>query len=428
MNPRGKCYSHFPRLRGASRPEARDVQFHAVPPEPVLAEVVAGAVGFAIWLAVVVAPQRPWDLYPRSELQPSPRHPSSWPAVTVIVPARNESKVLPSTLPALLAQEYGGHMGVILVDDRSSDDTASIAHHLARDAGAGGRVRIVSGSSLAAGWTGKVWALAQGVEEADPTSTYLLLSDADIHHGSTSIQRLVSESEADNLALNSRMARLRCHSRAESFLIPPFLFFFNLLYPMRLVNDPKSRIAAAAGGCVLVRRDALDAIGGFESIQGEIIDDVNLAKKVKSTGRPIRLSLCEADVTSVRAYGSVSAVWRMVRRTAFDELNYSWALLGVTLIGLALLFVTPPALFFAGAALSGAQAAGATNLAWQWIAALGGLGLVSWTVMAGVFRPTTNYFGLPWYWTWTLPAAGVVYGAITFDSAFQHARNRGQEW
>ncbi len=399
-----------------------------MPPEAVLAGIVAGGLCLVVWLTIGIAPPRPWDLSPIAERQLPPPDPSVLPGVTVVVPARDEAAIIPSTLPELLGQRYAGRLEIKLVDDRSSDETAEVANELIKRNNASGRAQVVRGSDLPSGWVGKVWALAQGAERGDPTSVYLLLADADIRHQPTSVARLVAESEEASLGLNSRMARLRCVSGAERFLIPPFLFFFNLLYPMRLVNRPKSRVAAAAGGCMLVRRDALEAIGGLESIRGEIIDDVNLAKRIKHSGRPIRLSVSESDVMSLREYGSISAVWRMVRRTAFDELNYSWVLLGLTLFGLALLFVTAPALLLAGVALAGARAADALSLGWTWIAALGGLGLASWALMAAIFRPTTKYFRLRWPWALTLPAAGIVYGAITFDSALQHARNRDEEW
>lgn len=399
-----------------------------MPPDAVLVGIVAGAVCLLIWLAIAVAPSRPWDLHPIAERQPNPSDPPLWPAVTVVVPARDETSVLPSTFPALLDQHYGGSVEIKLVDDRSTDDTDHLVNELIRKADVAGRAQVVRGGDLPTGWAGKVWALAQGAERADPSSDYLLFTDADIRHEPASVARLVAESEEASLALNSRMARLRCASGAERFLIPPFLFFFNLLYPMRLVNRPKSRVAAAAGGCMLLRRDALEASGGLESIRGEIIDDVNLAKKIKLSGRPIRLSVSESDVASVREYGSVSAVWRMVRRTAFDELNYRWGLLALTMFGLGLLFVTAPALVFSAAALAGARAADALSLEWTWIAILGGLGLASWALMAAIFRPTTRYFRLRWPWAWTLPAAGIVYGAITVDSALQHARKRDKEW
>ena len=190
----------------------------------------------------------------------------------MLVPARNEADVLPSTLPALLAQDYPGAWRLVVVDDRSSDGTAEIA----RTCGA----RHVPGTDLPEGWVGKVWALEQAARHAGEPD-YYLLTDADIRHAPRSLRRLVAESEAAGLALNSRMARLRCQAPAERLLIPPFVLFFNLLYPMRRVNDPRSRVAAAAGGCVLLRRDALERAGGFAAIRDRVIDDVSLARAVK---------------------------------------------------------------------------------------------------------------------------------------------------
>ena len=258
-------------------------------------------------------------------------------------------------------------------------------------------------------------ARALGAGEVD----YLLLTDADIVHTPGSLRRLVAESEASALALNSRMARLHTASRAERLLVPPFLFFFNLLYPMRLVNGP-GRTAAAAGGCILLRRNALAAIGGFAAIRGEIIDDVNLAKAVKAPGRRIRLCTSRGDVTSTREYRTVRALWRTVRRTAYDELRYSPLLLLGTVAGLALLFVVPPASILLATAWP--QAAG------PWRAGLGLGGALAWAAMALVFLPTVRFFGLSPPWALTLPLAGALYAGMTIDSAARHLLGRGGRW
>jgi hopene-associated glycosyltransferase HpnB len=373
-----------------------------------LAAVAVGGASLLAWLSVLVRPDRPWDLLPSDDLDAELPEPRAWPEVSVVVPARDEAAVLEATLPALLAQDYPGDWRIVLVDDRSADDTAGLARSLA-DA----RLTVVDGSPLPQGWTGKVWALEQGAAVSGDTSTYLLLTDADIRHTRGSLRRLVAESEALGLALNSRMARLSCASLPERLLVPPFLFFFNLLYPMRRVNDPARRLAAAAGGCVLVRRDVLARAGGFTAIRGELIDDVALAKRLKATGASIRLSVSRAQVASVREYGSLGAVWRMVRRTAFDQLGYSWFLLLGTLAGLALLFLVPPALVVAGAARSRLALA---------------LGLSAWMVSAVVFLPTIRYFRLSPAWAAALPAAGTLYGGMTLDSALRHARGLRGRW
>jgi glycosyltransferase involved in cell wall biosynthesis len=198
----------------------------------------------------------------------------------VVVPARNEARHLPETLPQLLAQGYE----VIVVDDRSDDLTAEVAGRLG--------ARVVRGLPLPAGWAGKVWALEQGVRAAGPCD-YLLLTDADIRHSPGTVARLLAGAEADGIALSSRLARLHCRSRWERLLVPPFVFFFNVLYPMR-------RATAAAGGCMLVRREALERAGGLASIRGDVIDDVNLAKAVARAGGRVRLALSRDDLVSVR--------------------------------------------------------------------------------------------------------------------------------
>jgi hopene-associated glycosyltransferase HpnB len=388
----------------------------------VFALVAAGGLSALVWLTVLLDPARAWDLRPVGEDEPRAPDPRGWPRVAVVVPARNEAEVVPLTLPALLSQDYPGPWEALLVDDRSEDATARAAAGLAN---AGDRLAVVAGAALPPGWVGKVWALQQGYEEAlrraGASIEYVLFTDADIRHVPTSLRRLVAESEASGLALNSRMARLRTQARAERLLIPPFVFFFNLLYPMRRVNEPRSRVAAGAGGCMLVRVEALERAGGLAAIRGEIIDDVNLARRLKTVGEPIRLATSRSDVTSVRVYGSVAAVWRMVRRTAFDELRYSWLRLAATLVGLTILFPLPPALVVVACALG---ASGETPPTWA--AAAGLAGAAAWCLMTIVYVRAVRFFGLGLLWTLTLPLAGVLYGGMTFDSARQHRRgNRG---
>jgi len=359
------------------------------------------------WLAIALRPGRFWDLRPSVEEQPMPRPPAAWPSVCVLVPARNEAATLPRSLPALLAQDYPGPWRIVLVDDRSEDGTGRVA----RDLGAG-RATVVDGGPLPEGWAGKVWALDQGAAAAGPAD-YLWLTDADIVHAANVLRRLVSESESAGLAVNSVMARLSTATASERLLVPPFLFFFNLLYPMRLINAP-GPTAAAAGGCLLVRRDSLDRAGGLAAIRGQVIDDLSMARMVKRAGEPIRLAVSRADVVSVRRYESIAAFWRTVRRTAFAELRHSWARLAATVVGLALVFGAPPALVVVGAA--GRRAAPAL------------LGLAAWAVMTAVYAPTVRYFRLSAAWALTLPLAGLLYGAMTIDSALHHAAGRRRVW
>ena len=388
-----------------------------------LALLCLGCAAAAAWLAVLLRPSRPWDLRPVAEDVPAPREPDVWPHVAVVVPAHDEEDVLPATLPSLLGQDYPGPWEVVVVDDRSSDGTAETARRLGRGSG---RLTVVEGEPLPAGWVGKVWAMEQGGREvarrAVP-SAYLLFTDADIRHAPGSVRRLVAESVAWELDLNSRMARLRCVSAAERLLIPPFLFFFNLLYPMRLANDPRRKLAAGAGGCVLVRRDALARAGGLEVIGGEVIDDVNLARAVKHARGRIRLSLSRADVVSIREYRSIAPIWRMVRRSAFDQLGYSWLLLLGTLAGLVLLFVVPPGLTIAGIALGVAGTLpGGTAIIVVLLAA------VAWALSAAAYLPAVRYFGLPPAWALTLPLGGLLYGGMTADSARRHLLGHDRAW
>ena len=365
---------------------------------------------------MLLHPARPWDLRPTDEDRPQAADPARWPALAVLVPARNEAEALPRTLPALLAQDYPGGWRVVVVDDRSADGTGAIARRLG---GGDPRLSVVAGAPLPAGWAGKVWALEQGrrrAAEAGPAEL-LLLTDADILHAPGSLRRLAAEAEAGGLDLVSRMARLRCVSAAERLLIPPFVLFFFLLYPMRWANRPGGRVAAAAGGCVLVRAAALERAGGLRAIRGALIDDLALAAAVKRSGGAIRLALSRGGVASLRPYADVGAVWRMVRRSAFTQLRRSWALLAAVTAVLALMFLAPPAAAVAGVA---GLAAGADG----WPLPLAA-GLAGWAVMAAVALPAVRAFDLRPRWALTLPLAGTLYGMMTVDSALRGPRGGG---
>jgi hopene-associated glycosyltransferase HpnB len=222
------------------------------------------------------------------------------------------------------------------------------------------------------------------------------------------LHRLVSLSLSEGLTLSSMMAKLRCESLAERALIPAFIFFFQMLYPFSWVNDRRRATAAAAGGCMLVRREALQAAGGVEAIRGSVIDDCAMARILKKQG-PIRLSLSER-VTSIRPYSTIADIRRMVVRSAYAQLRYSPILLAVALAGLTFVFVVPVLV-----ALFGHSAAQI-------------LALLAWVIMAVAFQPTLRFYGLLPLWGPLLPAITLVYMAFTLESAYQSLRGRGGLW
>jgi hopene-associated glycosyltransferase HpnB len=292
------------------------------------------------------------------------------------------------------------------VDDQSTDGTAEVARHAAA---AADRLTILSGAALPAGWTGKPWAIKQGIEHAQISEpTYLLLTDADIVYAPDALTRLVSQAQANGLVLNSLMVMLRCESFAERAFIPAFIFFFQMLYPFAWVKRHDRTTAAAAGGCMLVRRDALCAAGGIEDIRGALIDDCALARNLKTRG-PIRLGLTER-VRSIRAYAAVQDIRRMVARSAYAQLRYSPLLLAGTVAGMALTYLAPVllALFSHGFSQT--------------------LGLLAWAIMAIAFQPVLRFYRLSPLWGPFLPVIALAYMAFTLDSAYQYARNRGGLW
>jgi hopene-associated glycosyltransferase HpnB len=332
---------------------------------------------------------------------------TSWPSVDIVVPARNEAETLPQSLPSLLNQDYPGEWRLILVDDHSGDGTAKIAEALSEKEGKKFRLSVVAAPDLSDGWTGKVAAMQAGVGESQ--SDYILFTDADIRHSPDSLRRLVARSKTDSLDLHSLMVKLRCVSVAEKLLIPAFIFFFALLYPFRRANDPVSKVAAAAGGTMLVKREALDRAGGLAKIKGALIDDCSLAKLIKTSGGKCRLSLT-SRVFSQRPYPRFKDIHQMVARTAFTQLRYSGLLLLGTVLGLALLFLVPMASFLAPTAAT----------VWT--------GILGWLLMTYIYTPTVVFYGLSPFWGFTLPLAACLYLLATVDSARLYWLGKGGQW
>ncbi len=334
----------------------------------------------------------------------------AWPGVIAVIPARNEAAGIAQTLESLAAQDYPGPLTVVVVDDNSDDDTAAVAAATSVP-----NLEVVRGKPLAPEWTGKVWAMAQGVARADTVAAgakYLLFTDADIVHATTGLRQLVTKAENEGLVLTSLMVKLRCRSFWEHLLIPAFVFFFQKLYPFDWVNDLGRPLAAAAGGCMLVARDALRRTGGIEGIRNELIDDCALARQLKRAG-PIWLGLA-TETHSLRAYERLGDIWRMVARTAFVQLRQSALLLLGTVAGMILLYALPIVAVVAGAVRVDAG-----------LLVVGGAG---WLLMAACYAPTLRLYGLSLLRAFSLPLAGILYSLFTVDSARRHWLGRGGAW
>jgi hopene-associated glycosyltransferase HpnB len=368
--------------------------------------LVVACIALGVWLYLLLARGAFWRCSERDDR--APVQPRAWPWVVAVVPARNEADHIAESVGSLLRQDYRGPWAVVLVDDDSEDGTAEAARLAAKgDA----RLHVVAGLGLPAGWTGKLWALKQGIDAAmalPQPPGYLLLTDADIVHADDSVSRLVARAEEKRLVLTSLMVKLRCESFAERASIPAFIFFFQMLYPFAWVNRPQSAVAAAAGGCMLVRADVLREAGGIDVIRGALIDDCALAKVLKARG-PIWLGLTER-VHSVRPYPALADIRRMVVRSGYAQLRYSPLLLVATLAGMVLTYVVPPfaAIFGSGAARI--------------------IGIATWALMALSFQPTLRLYRLSPLWGIALPAIALQYTLFTLDSAYQYVRGRGGSW
>ena len=372
-------------------------------------EFAIAATVFVLWAYLVLGHGGFWCASERDDTD-EPAEPANWPRITAVIPARNEAAMLPQSLVSLLKQDYPGEFSIILVDDNSTDETAGVALKLAADTDAS-RLTLINGTTLPSGWTGKLWAVEQGVAAAlaNPHKPdYLLLTDADIGYAPDALRRTVARAVKGGYVLTSLMARLKCDSFAERALVPAFIFFFEMLYPFAWVNTPKRSTAAAAGGSMLVEREALAKAGGIAAIRSALIDDCALGANLKRVG-PIWLGLTER-VESLRPYPRVEDIRKMVARSAYAQLHYSLVLLLGTVLGMTLVYLAPMLLALFGHGPPRALAA------------------CAWALMALAFVPILRFYSLSPAWALALPLIAATYMAFTVDSAIQHWLGRGGMW
>jgi hopene-associated glycosyltransferase HpnB len=360
----------------------------------------------AIWVCLLLGRGGFWLARERDD-RAQPAEPLVWPAVTAVVPARDEADVIARSIGSLLAQDYPGPFQVVLVDDDSSDGTGRLARGLPNSKA----LTVIQGAPLPAGWTGKLWAMKQGVEAAadgERSAKYLLLTDADIAHAADNLRRLVARAEADGLVLTSLMAKLSCANAAERMLVPAFVYFFAMVYPFAKVNDPRSRVAGAAGGCMLARSDALAAAGGIAAIRTALIDDCTLGALMKAQG-PIWLGLTER-ARSIRPYATIGQIGRMISRSAYAQLDYSPLILVGAVLGMVLTFLAAP------------MVAIVVPGVWRWA------GVAAWALMALSFQPMLRFYRRSPLWGLALPVIGALYTLFTLQSAIDVWRGRGGAW
>lgn len=367
-----------------------------------IAGILFGFLPLAVWLYLLLFHRGFWRLRERDTL--AVREPDRWPSVVAVVPARNEADVIQRSIGSLIAQDYPGQFHIVLVDDQSDDGTADLARALNAP-----HLTVLTGADRPAGWTGKLWAMHQGSEHAALRAPeFIWFTDADIAHTPENLSRLVARAEEGDKVLVSLMARLSCKTASEHFLIPAFVFFFDMLFPFGAVKDPESKVAAAAGGCMLARRGALEKAGGIAAIRHNIIDDCALGRAMKQQG-PIWLGLTDRAL-SLRPYEHLADIRQMVARSAYAQLGYSPLLLAGTLFGLMMVYIAP--------VMTALFAWGISQLA----------GWAAWLIMAVMFQPILRFYRLSPLWGVALPLIGAFYAAFTLESAIQYWSGKGGMW
>jgi hopene-associated glycosyltransferase HpnB len=386
---------------------------------------VLGIITLAIWLHLFFGRGWFWRVSKLDADQNEVESLSDWPAVLAVVPARNEAETIGRVVTALAQQDYPGKFSVIVVDDYSEDATADIAQQAAAHNASRERVRVVSASAVPEGWTGKLWALNEGVSSgsvitaavstvarsrvAPEAPVFYWFTDADVTHAPDTLRRLVARAHRDSLDLASLMVLLQAKTLPERALIPAFLYFFLMLYPPKWIADEELSTAGAAGGCILLRQEALARIGGFAAIRGEVIDDCALAKAVKLSGGKVWMGLTRKS-TSLRAYRTFGEIRDLIARTAFTQLHYSWLILAGTLAGMLLTYVAPVVLLFAHDSTARI------------------VGSAAWLLMALSFLPTVRFYRLSPLWAPLLPLTALFYTYATWLSAVRHWMGKGGLW
>jgi hopene-associated glycosyltransferase HpnB len=383
-------------------------------------ELSLALLSLLIWVGLLIGRGQFWQI--DRQLAVAQIKDERLPSVCAVIPARNEADLLPITLRSLLTQDYQGLFTIFLVDDRSTDGTAEVAKQTAQALQKDNQLQIITAKPLPSGWTGKLWAMEQGVQQAIetlqsnslPEPDYFLFTDADIEHDPANLSHLIAKAQQEDLELVSVMVRLRCENLWEKLLIPAFVFFFQKLYPFRWVNNPDKSTAAAAGGCILIRREALKRIGGIQVIRQALIDDCALAHAVKSSGNG-RIWLGLSDLArSLRPYPSLATIWDMVARTAFTQLNYSPLLLAGTVVGMTLVYMVPPLSLILG------------GLTGNWLVAA--IGFLTWLLMSLAYLPIIRFYKCSPWLALCLPGIAFLYTLMTVDSAVRHWQGRGGAW
>jgi hopene-associated glycosyltransferase HpnB len=359
---------------------------------------LVGAASLVVWIYVLLGRGGFW----RVSLSSIPKLSAPPKSVVAVIPARNEEAVVGRAISSLLNQDYSGSLRIVLVDDDSTDRTIAAA-------GTHERMSIVEAGTLPAGWTGKLWALSEGLKRAAEFEPgYILLTDADIVHAHDNVAGLVARAEAGGLDLVSYMVKLQCRTLAERSLIPAFVFFFFKLYPPLWISRRERSTAGAAGGCILIRPQALARIGGIAAIRGELIDDCALARAVKQGGN-IWMGLTE-ETHSIRDYATFGEIRRMISRTAFTQLHHSIWLLAGTILAMAAIYLAPPLLILTG----------------DRIAAV--CGMAAWILMIVSYVPTLRFYRRSVAWAPLLPLIALFYTIATVDSAIRYWTGRGGLW
>jgi hopene-associated glycosyltransferase HpnB len=373
--------------------------------------LILAVISLLIWIVLTFFRGGFWQVRASDDNAFDSEQLQTWPRIVAVVPARNEAETIARCVESLASQDYPGEFRMVVVDDHSEDGTEALARRAVQQQSvAQNRVTIIQAAELQPGWTGKLWTLQQGVNATSESAPELFwFTDADIVHAPDTLRRLVTLAERQRLDLVSLMVLLQARTIPERLLIPAFLYFFLMLHPPKWIANRRSKTAGAAGGCILLRRQALERIGGITAIRGEVIDDCALARAVKRSGGSIWMGLTRKSV-SLRTYSTSREIRDLIARTAFTQLGYSALVFIGTVVAMMLTYLLPVALSFA-----------TQPVVWR-------ASLATWALMMVTYLPTIRYYKLSPLWTPLLPLAALFYLYATCLSAARYWMGRGGQW
>ncbi len=377
-----------------------------------------------VWAAISLNPARRNSLSYRLDFDSPPPPPASFPGVVVLCPGRNEAEHLPSTLRELCEQDYPNYR-VVFIDDHSDDATPTITAELAAKFA---HLTVFRNEiEPPEGWVGKCWAVYRGYEAlreheartGEKRAELVCFTDADIHWDPDCLRYAVGHMLEHDAGLVALFPKLTFGSRLEALVQCQMVLALGILYPFDYAMDPKRPEMICGGAFILTRRRLYDAIGGHESVKGQIIEDINLGRKLKQAGAKVRLAVTK-DLFHGRMYESWPDMWEGLTKNAYAGMEYRWRVFALVVLVTPVVNILPSAWLFVAGALS----------VWSpgvWSYAALATSLAAVVLQVRPMNAVRKVLNLPWGYAFSLPVGSALYLSIIVAS-FVHYHRGGNRW